>query len=518
MYGRLLKNNLLLLLTTDVLLHNHRGQRPENTMAIKLRAITNARRTTRKHVLLYNCQLEWKIAVIAVSVLCLMQIITSITFPLTTTLSNFEAMILQTTYGGGSTLETKEENKRRVSEIHSGEGKQEQRDQPLVFTCLDHDDKDTSDDHARRCCAPWTVDGDEWWIHHPDWQVSLENETHYCFSPIPDKERAEMMKRIHALQWGREKEDSDAVARSQSSSSSSDSKIPMNCRDFEKSIELNAGYGQSMEWLHKAFWHAYKISNKPFQIVHNAASRWLYSTANTSSWAYCQSEDSRCYYLPISPCSRQLTVRGEHKGSRTIPPGKRGNPKQFLEFHSLKQYLYRPRQLFRKKLYEFRQQLNVSYPCATMHVRRGDAAIGKTPFPRYAAVQEYIDAAHLQPGDNIVLLSDDESTIREAKERHPEYNWIYLDRPRVQNIQGGLNGHIPSGDEAFELLAIHTELTVASSCHKIVHGKSSFIEALIDDLDLAGKNFTKYYVETKVTKEESEKFANQLAGTHQSRH
>jgi hypothetical protein len=114
--------------------------------------------------------------------------------------------------------------------------------------------------------------------------------------------------------------------------------------------------------------------------------------------------------------------------------------------------------VMRRKLLELRQRLHVQYPCTMMHVRRADAGVpSRQPYRRYAAVQEYLDEAHVEEGDNIVLLTDDQTTINEIYKYHPNYNWIYLDRPRSRGVETGYNGHIPSGDAAFEvLMVIHT--------------------------------------------------------------
>ena len=411
------------------------------------------------------------------------------------------------------------------------------RQYQVIFSCIDTESDDDDNRHKSNdsqrlsCCASWNVDGDEWWLHHPDWEVSFENDTHYCFSPISDPQRAHFMRQLHILQWGQR----EVGALRQSSSSLSSSALPLqkdnihsnnmsapsssnatmitttpttpttHCSDFEKSIEINSGYGASTSWLMAAFWHAYK-GHKPFQIVHRTL-RWLYATNDTASWAYCASEDSRCYYLPISPCPRTETKRGEHLSR---DPPKQRDVQLRLEYYWLKQYLFRNRQHFRHRLYQFRtQQLNLTLPCTTMHVRRGDAGLPGPPYRRYAAVQEYIDAAHIQPGETIFLLTDDESTIREAHHYHPEFDWVYLKRPRVDNITSGFNGHIPSGDESLELLVIETELAAASLCHKIVHGDSGYVKGLLEDMTLEGKNYTRYYVRTKVSKSEGLKFRSE---------
>jgi hypothetical protein len=171
----------------------------------------------------------------------------------------------------------------------------------------------------------------------------------------------------------------------------------------------------------------------------------------------------------------------------------------------LRDYLLRPRQIFRQKAFEMRQTIDTDYPCTMMHVRRGDAGFPRAPFRRYAAVQEYIDAARIQRGDNILLLTNDQSTVDEVKKYHPSYNWTFLDRPRNHGVSGGWEGHIPSGDGAFEMLAIDTELKLAATCEKVVYGYSGFMKAFLNNQIARNKNLELYYVDTVVSKEEARK-------------
>lgn len=350
---------------------------------------------------------------------------------------------------------------------------------------------DNNTHHGEVCCGTWDISSDEWWLSRPDWDVSMENDTHYCFSPLDDPIQASFLRDLHAKQWDN-----------------------INCTDIEKSVEVNSGYGASTAWLMKAFWHALTKSHKPFQIIHNYR-RWLYSTGNRSSWAYCETEDSRCYYLPINPCNRTFYNEGrEH--SAAPKPHKNAKLKDRLEFYWMSQYLFRRNHLFRHQLFKFRKHYqfdSISAPCLTMHVRRGDAGLPQPPFRRYAAVQEYLDAVpNLTQSDTIVLLTDDQSTIDEVQRYHSDkYNWRYLDRPRVQNISGGFDGHLPSDDAAFEMLVLDTELTVASRCNRFVFGQSGFVTGMLDAMDLDNKLHEGYFVDTSVSKEEARKFADKEA-------
>jgi len=140
-------------------------------------------------------------------------------------------------------------------------------------------------------------------------------------------------------------------------------------------------------------------------------------------------------------------------------------------------------------------------------VRRGDSGTPRVPFRRYAAVQEYIDKASIPKGGNIVLLTDDETTIEEVQKYHKDdYNWIYLDRPRNRGTSGGFDGHIPSGDEGFEMVAMEIELYYGSTCQSIVCGKSAFMDSLVRSMEAFGREYSLYYVDTRVSKEEAQKF------------
>ena len=148
------------------------------------------------------------------------------------------------------------------------------------------------------------------------------------------------------------------------------------------------------------------------------------------------------------------------------------------------------------------------YPCTTIHVRRGDSGIPRAPYRRYAAVQEYLDAAKpgLHKGDNIFLLTDDQSTIDEVQQYHAkDYHWMYMDRPRHKGIEGGFDGHIPSKDEAFDLLVILMEMQLAKTCNKLVYGQSGFARALTEEMDMEGRKYKKIKIDTTVSKEIAEK-------------
>jgi hypothetical protein len=255
----------------------------------------------------------------------------------------------------------------------------------------------------------------------------------------------------------------------------------------------------------------------------------------TSHWAYCPTQDMNCFYLPLGQCRPQL---GRHDdGFRGKKPPSAGAAaaaaaaarnnfdtttattailQERLEFLWLRRYAFRPRHVLRHQLYLFlqehltpthqqelarvlenekyaavaslqQQQPFLSLSCTAIHVRRGDVAFGKGR--RYAAVQEYLDTGNVARGETIVLLTDDASTIEEVQQFHDDdrHSWIFVQRPRFLGSQGGFEGFIPSNDPAFEVLAILADMQLASYCPKLVHGKSGFVDLLVEEREREGK-------------------------------
>jgi len=226
---------------------------------------------------------------------------------------------------------------------------------------------------------------------------------------------------------------------------------------------------------------------------------------DNSSWAWCPETDLNCYILPVSSCP---PVYGRNDGVK-------GNALKEPERQWLRWHLTKFRQHVRKKLYDTMHATDFpdpTFPCAAMHVRRGDAGLPRFPFRRYAALSEYIEVGRVEPGDNVVLLSDDSTTIEEAQRYHAGINWIYVNRPRNNGTAGGFDGHIPSNDQAYDLLMILAELQLASRCNKLIHGKSGFVQHIEEAMQKAGTNYTKYYLKTEVSKTEARKIDGKVRG------
>ena len=370
----------------------------------------------------------------------------------------------------------------------------------------------TSHYHVQECCGRWKGrSSDDWWTHHPTWVRGTENATHYCLQDLPRGPHRQYLQHVYDLQqWDRP--------------------AGTNCTNLTKSVEVNSGFGHVLSWLTGTFMHAIHDVKGPFAVIYTER-RWLYSISAhqhyniSQSWAYCDTEDTQCYYLPVSNCDRSenLTIRHEHYDRKPH------NDQEKLQYYWLRNYLFRPNQVLRYQIMTRKLTVPLELPCTTMHVRRADAGFPRPPFRRYAAVQEYLDvlphnidsvAFRESATHNILLLTDDTSTLTEVQ-RHfiaknatsmppnyqppYEYNWVYLKKIRNTGIDNGFGDHIPKGsDEAAELVAIYTELELAKECSQLVHGQSGFMKSLQEDLANEGKregiDVHHYIVDTTVSR------------------
>lgn len=341
------------------------------------------------------------------------------------------------------------------------------------------------DETVGPCCAPWHVDTDTWWTHHPEWEVSSENTTHTCYALLSDDTRKQFLRQLYNRQWG------ENYNNNQNDNNT--------CSNHVQKTQISSGYAAALMANARSFYAAYQ-SGKSFQISKgHANATWNFSPRNQSHWAYCETQDMNCWYLELSPCPAELGRNDAERGPKPTLP------KQRKEFLWLRGYAFRPRQRVRQKVLEFREQhvpedqMRTISPCAAIHVRRGDIAFGKGR--RYAAVEEYLQVGNITMGETVVVLTDDVSTIEEIEQYHArDYNWIYLQRPRHRGSEGGFEGFIPSSDPAFEILAILVEIQLAGQCNKLVHGKSGFVATIADEMELSGHPYELIYLETQQAK------------------
>jgi hypothetical protein len=316
-------------------------------------------------------------------------------------------------------------------------------------------------------CAPWEVNIDNWWQNHPDWEPSIENDTHTCLSPIANPKRAEFYRQVHAQQFPE--------------LFSEDHYYQCSSKPGPRKIVLRrvADHGFASYFGHtltESLWSAWR-DNRTFQYVHpDQHFRWMYVPENRSSWAWCRSQDHECYFLPISSCDRPPA------GSRQELPKKKylwgdTEPNRTLWEQNiwLSHYIMRPRQELRRHFYEFWKQSDLPLldeSCTWIHVRRGDAMTEKGYERNFYPIQEYLTRGEVNKGDTVLLLTDDQSAIEEATLLHPEYKWVYWNRTRNRG-PAAYNSHIPSQDAVLEVMIILAERKLASQCRKGIFGKSN---------------------------------------------
>ena len=172
-------------------------------------------------------------------------------------------------------------------------------------------------------------------------------------------------------------------------------------------------------------YHAIK-TNQPIQM--KAVTPWHYAAgksdrrrSNSVARPVCPSKDMYCYFLNLTNCSPGADVYDGNLASR-------------LEFFKdpgswLLEYATRPQTWLRREVYQYSSKVNITEPCTAMHVRRADIVLHRKSARRYREIDEYMNV--LSNGTrNIFLMTDDHNAIGEALHKYPEYNWMYIDRPR----------------------------------------------------------------------------------------
>ena len=316
-------------------------------------------------------------------------------------------------------------------------------------------------DTQHEFCVAWNVDTDEWWTHHPDWEVTYENATHYCFGPMVHTEKAAFMRNLYHIQF------------------------PAQCNNSYTREMVNQGWGADLRGVYEGLSLALE-ERRPVQFVLSLGIPWIYTVGpqavidgkrrfineKAAETKACPSLNMECYFLPVSGCPADL--RHVHPFG---PVAKQGPPLDSQQGGWIFEYATRTKTILRERVYRYASSaISIRSPCTVMHVRRADVVIN--PFSnvtrRYYPIDDYIQGAQdvLQP--NILLLTDDQNAISEAEYKFPQYHWMYLNRTRHRGAEGGFENQIPSGDPVHEVVILLTTFRLVRSCASIVHTFSSF--------------------------------------------
>lgn len=298
-------------------------------------------------------------------------------------------------------------------------------------------------------CVPWDVNMDIWWTHHVDWSVSLENETHQCFSQMEDPEKADFFRKLYDIQFNG------------------------NCSNVYTKLMWSSGWGADLRNVVDGLQQAVKL-NQPMEV--HTQGHWHYAHANDRS--ACPTEDYRCYFLDLSSC----------EPSQSSYNGNLLNPKIRLDRNPgtwYYEYATRQQTWLRQKVLKFSSKVNITSPCTVAHVRRADIVLHKNRIRRYHEIDDYVERMD-KDTKNIFLLTDDENAIGEALTKFPQYNWIFIDRPRHKGAEGGFENQVPSNNPKFEVIVLLSIFRLVKKCSTLIHTKSGFAILLRREMEKEG--------------------------------
>lgn len=298
-------------------------------------------------------------------------------------------------------------------------------------------------------CLPWNVNSDEWWTHHVLWEVFYQDDSHYCFRRIPNRQKMETIRNIYRNQFRND------------------------CSDPVYKKMWNSGFSNDLRNLVDGLAHSTQVTHRPFQVT---TMPWHYASPKpfNISTAACKSQDMFCYFLPLSNCPR-VAVNDTIKQIGFLDRGVVVGPKMFnTPTRWYLEYVSRPQTWLRHRVYQFVKQQNIQAPCTALHVRRGDVITHGSHARRYFSIAEYLSTAGDSMEHNILLLTDDHNAIGEALHEFPAYNWMYIDRPRYRGSEGGFEHHLPSNDPILEMTVLLGTFHLVRRCTSMVRSSSAF--------------------------------------------
>jgi hypothetical protein len=241
------------------------------------------------------------------------------------------------------------------------------------------------------------------------------------------------------------------------------------CSNVTTKRTWNSGWGADFRNVVDGLQHAVetKIPTQMYTLGY-----WHY--AATKERMVCPAADYSCYFLNISRC--EPNPEGYvHRGLLMPKVRLFTNPGSwYLE------YATRQQTWLRRMVYRFatnKNRINITTPCTVIHVRRADVVLHRKRSRRYHEIDEYIQALD-KSTKNLFLLTDDHNAIGEAKTKFPDYNWMYIDRPRHRGAEGGFENQLPSNNPKFEVVVLLVIFRLVRKCSSLIHTKSGFSDLL----------------------------------------
>lgn len=310
-------------------------------------------------------------------------------------------------------------------------------------------------DSKEPICVTWETDMDEWWTHHPDWNISKENNTHYCFTPMTNPKKAAFFQKIYDIQFNSE------------------------CSNVTTKRMWSSGWGADFQNVVDGLQHAYQTGIPMQMYVKKRA--WHYAGKKDASRPVCESKDMYCFFLNMTRCKANRKQVYEGVFMTEDYQIHEGRGRWLLE------YATRQQTWLRHEVYKFSKNIEIKTPCAVMHVRRTDIVLHGEYSRKYRQVEEYVNALD-NSTKNILLLTDDQNAIDEAKTLHPDYNWMFVDRPRHRGVAGGWENQIPSDDPKLEVIVLLSIFRLVRQCSSFIHTHSNFAFIIEGEMQDAHKN------------------------------
>jgi hypothetical protein len=327
-------------------------------------------------------------------------------------------------------------------------------DRALDITASNNKEKETSIDYIelhsdpfppitrQRVCLLWSLNSDDWWTHHPDWFIAVENDTHYCFDPLPeDSEKAVFMRNVYRVQF------------------------ETNCSNVVTLQMWHSGWGADYVNIVNKM-DLTMAQGQPLQTQLPAPEQgWNFAAREDGSGAACPLRSQYCYFLNMSQCD---PVPSQMVNDSPAVYGLRRPP-----FFWYMEFVTRQQTWLRKTVYDYtKSNFQLQLPCSAIHVRRSDVLLENHHSRRYHPIEEYLNASY-NLDRNILLITDDQNAIPEAKVKFPEYNWMYENRTRFHGAEGGWQNPFPSGDPKYEVIVLLATFKAVRQCRKLVRSESN---------------------------------------------
>ena len=327
-------------------------------------------------------------------------------------------------------------------------------------------------------CAAWDVNMDDWWTHRPDWEVTVENDTHICFQRFVNNETRHLLEQAYNIMW------------------------KSNCSETFTWAMYSSGW--SADLAHVAEGIIYAVGDqKPFAIAFQEEEPWWHYAAIklNGSNPTCEARDMSCYFLPIGACNGSTSQIDKYK-----PKTRYSDFDDYFEREAIVilKYITRPKQWLRKAVYDYNKAKAPKLdgkPCTVMHVRRGDVVLHGEHSRRYFPISDYINKLPPERKDEnstILLLTDDANAVDEAKEFYPDINWNFYNRTRFRGTSGGWENTAPSKSPKMEVVIILSTLQLVQQCDALVYGRSSFASVVKHHMIATGKTISSYKVDQQI--------------------